>query len=165
MNDNNPRNVDPISGESGAHPVGTGVGAASGAAAGAAVGSVAGPIGTAVGAVVGAIAGGLAGKGVAESVNPTVEDAYWRDNYVSRPGYTSGYTYDDDYAAAYRLGYEGRGRYQDGTYEAHEAELKADWERIKGKSRLTWEQAKAAGREAWDRIERAMPGDADRDGR
>jgi hypothetical protein len=26
------------------------------------------------------VAGGLAGKGVAEAVNPTVEDAYGRDN-------------------------------------------------------------------------------------
>ncbi len=69
-------NRDPISGELGAHPVGTGVGAAAGGvAAGAAVGSVAGPVGTAVGAAVGAIAGGLAGKGVAEAVEPTTSTA------------------------------------------------------------------------------------------
>lgn len=164
MSDQNPRNEDPITGASGAHPVGTGVGAAGGAVAGATVGSVAGPIGTAVGAVVGAVAGGLAGKGVAEAVNPTIEDAYWREHYTTRPGYATGYTYDDDYAPAYRLGYEGRGRYA-GDYAKHEAELKADWERLKGKSRLTWEQAKAAGRDAWDRVERALPGDADGDGR
>lgn len=66
-------NRDPISGEPGAHPVGTAVGAtAGGVAAGAAVGSIAGPVGTAVGAAVGAVAGGLAGKGVAEKVDPTV---------------------------------------------------------------------------------------------
>lgn len=44
---------------------------------GAAVGAAGGPIGIAVGAAIGAIAGGLAGKGVAEMVDPTVEDAYW----------------------------------------------------------------------------------------
>ena len=66
-------NRDPLSGELGAHPIGTGVGAAAGGvAAGAAVGSVAGPVGTVVGAAVGAVAGGLAGKGVAEKVDPTV---------------------------------------------------------------------------------------------
>ena len=66
-------NRDPITGEPGAHPVGTAVGATAGAvAAGAAVGSVAGPVGTVVGAVVGAVAGGAAGKGVAETVDPTV---------------------------------------------------------------------------------------------
>lgn len=68
-------NRDPISGALGAHPIGTGVGAAAGGvAAGAAIGSVAGPVGTAVGAAAGAIVGGLAGKGVAESIDPTVDD-------------------------------------------------------------------------------------------
>lgn len=165
MVDKNPRNEDPISGEAGAHPVGTGIGASGGAVAGATVGSVAGPVGTVVGAVVGAVVGGLAGKEVAESVNPTLagEDAYWRSAYTNRPGYHAGYSYDD-YAPAYRLGYEGRSRYQ-GAFDDIERDLAVDWERIKGKSRLTWEQAKAAARDAWHHIERALPGDADGDGR
>src|SRR3954463_13774531 len=82
---NHDRNPDPITGAPGSHPIGTGVGAAGAGAAGAAIGAVAGPVGAAVGAVVGAVAGGLAGKGVAEAVNPTEEDAYWRDNYSTRP--------------------------------------------------------------------------------
>src|SRR5687767_4739792 len=61
---------DPITDETGSHPVGTGVGAAGGAAAGAAVGAIGGPIGMVVGGAVGAVAGGLAGKAVAERVNP-----------------------------------------------------------------------------------------------
>ena len=64
-------NPDPLSGATGAHPVGTGIGAAGGAAAGASIGAVAGPIGAAVGTLVGAVAGGLAGKGAAEAINPT----------------------------------------------------------------------------------------------
>lgn len=73
-------NRDPITGEEGSHPVGTGIGAAAGGAAGAAAGAAtgaaigtagAGPIGTGVGAAVGAIAGGLAGHGAAEGLNPT----------------------------------------------------------------------------------------------
>src|SRR5258705_8003526 len=78
-------NPDPITGAPGAHPIGTGVGAAGAGAAGAAIGAVAGPVGAAVGAVVGAVAGGLAGKGVAEAVNPTEEDAYWRGQQAPRP--------------------------------------------------------------------------------
>src|SRR3954452_24037282 len=86
-------NPDPITKAPGAHPVGTGIGAAAGGAAGvggaiaagAAAGSVAGPVGTAVGAAVGAGAGELIGKGVAEAVNPTEEDQYWRSNYANRP--------------------------------------------------------------------------------
>ena len=67
-NDKNPENEhdanrDPISGEAGAHPVGTGIGAAG-----------AGTIGAVVGSVIGSVAGGLAGKGAAEKADPTVED-------------------------------------------------------------------------------------------
>src|SRR3954471_9273816 len=79
-------NRDPLTGAPGAHPVGVGVGAAGGGATGAAIGTaVAGPVGTAVGAVIGAVAGGLAGKGVAESIDPTAEEAYWRENHRSQP--------------------------------------------------------------------------------
>src|SRR5687767_11935979 len=88
-------NRDPITGAPGAHPVGTGLGAAAGgAAAGAAVGSVAGPVGTAAGIVAGAVVGGLAGKGIAEKIDPTVEDAYWRENYRNRQYVDQGSSYE-----------------------------------------------------------------------
>src|SRR5688572_25998132 len=97
-------NRDPITGAPGAHPVGTGVGAAvGGAAAGAAAGTVAGPVGTVIGAAAGAIAGGLAGKGIAEKIDPTVEDAYWQESYRGRPYIRSDYTYHD-YGPAYMYG-------------------------------------------------------------
>ena len=48
------KNADPITGKSGAHPIGTGVGAVGGGVAGAAMGAaIGGPIGAAVGTVVG----------------------------------------------------------------------------------------------------------------
>src|SRR5687768_6817048 len=80
------RNEDPITGEPGSHPVGTGLGAAvGGAAAGAAAGAVGGPVGAVVGAVAGGVAGGLGGKALAENIDPTVESEYWRSNYSTRP--------------------------------------------------------------------------------
>src|SRR5688572_33242588 len=89
-------NPDPITGEPGAHPIGTGLGAAAGgAAAGAAAGAVGGPVGAAVGAIVGGVAGGLAGKGIAEQIDPTAEDAYWRDEYRNRDYYDDSTTYGD----------------------------------------------------------------------
>lgn len=97
-------NRDPITGAAGAHPVGTGVGAvAGGMVAGALTGTVAGPVGTVVGAAVGAVVGGLAGKGVAEVIDPTAEDAYWRENYVSRSYVKQGESFDD-FGPAYRFG-------------------------------------------------------------
>ncbi len=157
-------NRDPITGTPGAHPVGTGVGAAGGGAAGAAIGAVGGPIGAAVGMVAGAIAGGLAGKGVAEKIDPTVEDAYWRENYTKRPYVAAGDSYDA-YQPAYRTGYEGKARYKDKTFEEAESDLQRDYEAARGNSNVTWDRAKNATKDAWHRVERAIPGDADRDGR
>ena len=144
--------------------MGTGVGAAGGAVAGAAIGAVAGPVGAGVGLVAGAIAGGLAGKGVAEKMDPTAEDAYWRTHY-SRQSYV---TPDSDYSIyqpAYRTGYEGRARYPGKRYEDVEPNLQREYESSRGTATLAWENARHATRDAWNRVERALPGDADGDGR
>ncbi len=143
-------NRDPITGAPGAHPVGTGVGAAAGGATGAAIGSVAGPVGTLVGAAVGAIAGGLAGKGVAEMVDPTVEDAYWRDAHTKQPYYNKGREYDA-FAPAYRAGYEGRAKYHGRSFDEVETDLENDYKRHNGK--LDWIDVKDATRNAWNRVD------------
>src|SRR2546423_3225254 len=107
------RNPDPITGEAGSHPVGAGAGAAAGGlAAGAAVGAAAGPVGAAVGAVAGGIAGAYAGKAAAEAIDPTTEEAYWEQNYVSRPYYRQGTSYVD-YRPAYQYGWGSRPSYPD----------------------------------------------------
>ena len=41
----------------------------------------------------------------------------------------------------------------------------SEYEKAKGNSKLAWEDAKGATREAWHRVERAIPGDFDKDGR
>src|SRR4051794_3744992 len=147
----NDLNPDPITGAPGAHPVGTGVGAASGAVAGAALGgAVGGPVGAVVGAAVGGVAGGLAGKGVAEGVNPTAEDAYWRNNYSRRP-YAANRSYDD-LAPAYRYGWESRGRYADRKFNDVENDLQHGWEQTKDKSKLAWSDAKHAVKDSWNRV-------------
>lgn len=143
-------NRDPITKAPGAHPVGVGVGAASGGAAGAAIGSMAGPVGTVVGGAVGAVAGGLAGKGAAESVNPTVEDEYWRQNYTTRPYIDKGADYEA-YRPAYRYGWESYDRHQGKSFEDVEPQLSREWEGRKGS--LEWDRAKGAVRDAWDRVD------------
>ena len=154
-------NADPITGEPGSHPVGTGLGAGGGAAAGAAIGAVGGPIGAIVGGVVGAIVGGAAGHAAGEAVNPTLEEAYWRENYTNTPYYQtdvaqySDLDYDRDYGSAYRLGYDKRAHYdRDYTFDRAESDLSREWNEVKGESRLKWEQAKNATRDAWDRATR-----------
>src|SRR5688572_20826533 len=134
-------NRDPITGTPGSHPVGTGVGAVvGGAVAGAATGTVAGPIGSAVGAAIGAVGGGLAGKGIAEQIDPTVEDAYWRDNYSTRPYVDAGAKYDD-YGPAYRYGVDAFTRYPDQPYDVVEPRLRDEWDSYRGNSSLGWDRA------------------------
>jgi hypothetical protein len=157
-------NRDPITGTPGAHPVGTGVGATGAAATGAAIGAVAGPVGAAVGLVAGAIAGGLAGKGVAEKIDPTVEEAYWRNNYVNQ-SYVDRNTSYEFYQPAYRTGYLGCSRYPGKNFEEAEADLQRDYDKSKGNATLAWDKAKHATRDAWHRVEKVLPGDADGDGR
>lgn len=162
-------NRDPISGAPGSHPVGTGIGAVvGGAAAGAATGTVAGPVGTILGAAVGAVIGGLAGKSVAESIDPTQEDAYWRDAYRSRPYVGPAGNYDD-FGPAYGYGVNAYMAYPDRSYDDIEPDLSRDWERSRGSSNLSWDKAKDATRDAWhrvsDTVERAVPGDSDHDGK
>ena len=43
--------------------------------------------------------------------------------------------------------------------------LERNWNEAKADSRLAWSEAKGAVRDGWHHIERAMPGDFDKDGR
>jgi hypothetical protein len=169
--DSNPdANRDPITGAPGSHPVGTGVGAlAGGIASGAAIGTMAGPVGTAIGAAVGAVVGGLAGHSVAEMIDPTAEDAYWRANYEKQDYVAAGSTYDD-YGPAYRYGVDSYKKLGDGnSFDDVEGDLQRDWEGNRADSSLTWDRAKYATRDSWQRVsdavERAVPGDSDHDGK
>ncbi len=152
-NDTHEMNRDPITGAPGAHPVGTGVGAAGAGMTGAAIGgAVGGPVGAVVGGAIGAVVGGLAGKGVAEAVNPTLEDGYWRDNYQSRPYAKADRGYET-YRPAYQYGWEARGQHAGRNFNEVESELASGWSKARGTSNLEWNDAKHATRDAWDRVD------------
>lgn len=161
MSDFNDANRDPLTNEPGAHPVGTGAGAlAGGAAAGAAAGAVGGPVGAAVGGVAGAVAGGMAGKAAAEAINPTAEDAYWRDAYQREPYYTAGRSYDD-YRPAYELGWSSAAEHgPDARFEAVEPALAERWQARQAMGGLGWGEARPATQAAWQRAARGSAGTA-----
>jgi hypothetical protein len=93
------------------------------------------------------------------------EDAFWREAHQDEPYFNPDRTYDD-YQPAYRMGWESRAKYEGGgSYEQYEPAFRNDWETMKGNSRLAWEEAKHAVRAGWHRVEAALPGDADGDGR
>ena len=137
-------NEDPLTGAPGAHPVGVAVGATGGAAAGAAVGG---------------LAGGLAGKGAAEAINPTVEEAYWRDTYVERPYVETGRHYDY-YRPAYRFGWESYSQYGHRDFDELEETLSREWDERRGDSKQTWNEAREAARDAWNRVSGRNTSDA-----
>ena len=83
-------------------------------------------------------------------VNAQEEDAYWRRSFWRERYYSAGLDYED-YAPAYCVGYIGYAQYG-GEYDDAERSLWANWERIKGDSRLSMDEARLAMRAAWDRM-------------
>ena len=145
-------NPDPVTHEPGSHPIGAGVGAAGGGLAGAAIGAaVGGPVGAAVGAVVGGVAGAYSGKSVAEAINPTQEDEYWREHHHKQEwaGDESSF---EHYKPAYKTGYEGVMKYVGKRYHEVEANLARDYEKNDANPAIPWDRARPAVRAAWDRL-------------
>ena len=146
------------------HSIGAGTAAVGGAIAGAAIGSLGGPIGTVIGAVAGAVGVAKAGDALSEAVNPSEYQEYFEGRYRNAEYYSTGRNWDD-YEPAYRYGYGTYGQYRGQRFEDIEPTLERDWDRAKAESRLTWSEARGAVRDGWYHIERAIPGDAEGNGR
>lgn len=146
-------NRDPLTGEPGAHPLGTGIGAMLGGAAGAAgtvaAGALLGPAGVAVGLALGAVAGGYAGKGAAEALNPTEDEPLWREHF-EQAGWGEGGEAFGDYEVAFRLGQNGYHRFLHMRFEEVERDLEQDYMNGEGRFGPPWSRARQAARAAWD---------------
>ena len=69
---------------------------------------------------------------------------------VREPYYEKGVSYEQ-YAPAYRTGYEGRAKYAGRTFEDVERDLEKNYAQAKGDSSLRWDQARPAAHAAWHR--------------
>jgi hypothetical protein len=78
------------------------------------------------------------------------QDAYWERMCCQERYYNPALDYED-YAPAYCVGYIGYVQYG-GEFEDAEKSLCANWERIKGDSRLSLEGALPAMRAAWQHM-------------
>lgn len=143
------------------HPVGTGVGAVAGAAAGvtalgalegAAYGTALGPVGIVAGAAVGGVIGGLLGERIAEVVNPTEEELYWKEEYVNRPYAEDKDAYESSYRSAYRYGVDSYVAAPDRRFDEVESDLSRGWDKARGNSALPWERARPAAKDAYERL-------------
>jgi hypothetical protein len=99
--------------------------------------------------VIGGVVGGLVGSEVAEDINPTAEEAYWKENYRNRP-YVSKDSSFETYQPAYRSGIDAYSQNRDKRFADIEPQLSQDWE--KRNSSLSWEEAKPASQDAFDRL-------------
>lgn len=143
-------NRDPITGQPGSHPVGTGVGAAGGGAAGAAIGAVGGPLGALIGGTIGAIAGGAAGHAVGERVDPTYDDGVFREHHRGASWGGGDETYDR-YRPAYQYGWTARRRTLGTGWDDWDSRMEQEWNTLGDRGDLTWAEAQPAARSAWDR--------------
>ena len=151
-------NLDPITGERGSHPVGTGLGAASVGLTGAAIGTAfGGPVGGAIGGVIGSILGAFGGRAVAENIDPTAEDAYWREAHRQQEFADAVADDFETFAPAYRVGYLGYAVYGEdhATFEDAEPALRTSYE-AQGHE-LPWEDARPAAYQAWLRVHEIKP--------
>jgi hypothetical protein len=94
----------------------------------------------------------IKGEGVAETIDPSAEEAYWAQNYRREPYYERGYTYAD-YHPGYRTGWEARARYAGRNYEDIQHDLETDYNLNRGASRLGWNKNRHAARAAWQRFD------------
>jgi hypothetical protein len=78
------------------------------------------------------------------------QDAYWERMFWQERYYNPAHDYED-YAPAYCVGYIGYLQYG-GEFDDAEKSLCANWERIKGDSRLTLDEALPAVRAAWQHV-------------
>ncbi len=92
-------------------------------------------------------------------------DRHYGEQYSQAPYYRRDFEFQD-YRPAYRYGTQARSLSPNARWDADtESRLEQGWERARGDSRLSWQDAKEAVKDAWHRVERRLPGDADRDGR
>ena len=96
--------------------------------------------------------GSVAGKRIAELIDPTIEESYWRSNYMREPYYGRGYKFED-YSPGFRTGWEGRRRYENRRFDEVERELAREYQRNRGDSRLEWAKNRHAARAAWERFD------------
>lgn len=92
-------------------------------------------------------------------------DRYYGERFANMD-HDPKYDYDTDYRPAYRYGTYARSQYGARDWDdTVESDLERGWDKARGTSRMAWSEAKGSVKDAWHGVERAVPGDFDRDGR
>lgn len=90
------------------------------------------------------------------------EEAYWREQHAKQPFVDTSRPYED-YAPAYRAGYEAAAKHQGKKFEEVEDDIALDYEKAHPGEALPWDHARPAVKAAWDRLAGVIaPRDVDR---
>jgi len=90
------------------------------------------------------------------------EEAYWREQHDRQPYADKSRSYQD-YATAYRVGFDAANKYAGKQYDEVEESLATDYEHAQAGSALPWDTVRPAARAAWDRLSGVnSPRDSDR---
>ena len=85
-------------------------------------------------------------------MNPTVEEAYWRENFKSRPYYREGLSYADTSRLIATDGKRRFARESQPRAGQAEADLQKGWENAMAATYRPWAKTRGATRDAWDRV-------------
>jgi hypothetical protein len=89
-------------------------------------------------------------------------EAYWREQHAKQPYADKNRSYQD-YAPAYRLGYEAASKHAGKKFEEIEDDIALDYERGRPEDALPWDHARPAVKAAWDKLAGVLsPRDPDR---
>ena len=97
--------------------------------------------------------------------DPAEQEAYWRGLHDQQPFADKTRPYED-YAHAYRTGYESLFKYAGKKYEDIEDDIALNYEKSRPESALPWDSARPAVKSVWDRLGGVItPRDVDRGAR
>jgi len=88
---------------------------------------------------------------VVNNPNWNSENAYWQQNFATRPYNQAGTSYNT-IQPAYQYGVNAYSQYNGQPYSAVQTQLQNNWNSARGNSNLTWAQAQNATQDAYERI-------------
>jgi hypothetical protein len=93
------------------------------------------------------------GRGTTSGSDWSNDDAFWRENYSSRPYVQADRGYEH-YQSGYRFGHESARRYRGRDFTEAEPTLRREWDSYehRGSNKSTWDEIKDSVRDAWDRV-------------
>jgi hypothetical protein len=90
------------------------------------------------------------------------ESEYWREQHAKQAYADRSKTFDN-YAHAYRTGYEGAAKHTGKSFEEMETDVALEYEKGRPDDALPWDHVRPAVKAAWDRIGGVIaPRDPDR---